>query len=92
MNVKKQIDDWLRKVYILDVSVSDLKKYKSLKGFSRSYLRELKNPVTKLTTGDFSKPLKDVSSLPSFEIENSQNLMVLVGNDNDTKIIVESFL
>lgn len=27
-----------------------------------------------------------------FEIENSSNIMILVGNDKETKIVVESFL
>lgn len=71
VNVKKSIDDWLRKVNTMEISVNELKKYKSIRGFSRSYLRDLKNPIVKSSTGDYSKPLSDVSSLPSFEIENS---------------------
>lgn len=41
------MDDWLRKVNHQDISVSELKSYKSIKGFTRSYLRELKNPINK---------------------------------------------
>lgn len=72
--------------------MNELKRLKSIKSFTRSYLRELKNPIVKSTTGDYSKPLTDISTLSNFKIENSQNILVLVGNDQDTKVIVESFL
>lgn len=36
--------------------------------------------------------MTDISSLPSFEIENSQNILLLIGNDQDTKVVIESFL
>jgi hypothetical protein len=47
ISVKKHLDDWLRHVKALDVSVAELKKYKEIKTFTRSYLRELKYPKTK---------------------------------------------
>eukprot|EP00347_Sterkiella_histriomuscorum_P005755 403355392 len=86
------MDDWLRKVQHQEITVADLKAYKSIKGFTRSYLRDLKNPVNKSSTGDTQTPLKDISQLPTFEVDNTQNIMILVGSDQDTKIIVESFL
>jgi hypothetical protein len=86
------MDDWLRKVHHLDIGVPELKRYKSIKAFTRSYLRDLKNPVLKSSTGEFSKPLTDISSLPTFEVDNTNNIMILVGNDQDTKVVVESFL
>lgn len=33
-----------------------------------------------------------MSNLQNFEIENSQNVMVLVGHEQDTRVVVESFL
>jgi len=42
INAKKQIDDWLRNVKQLDISFSELTKYKQTKMFTRSYLRQLK--------------------------------------------------
>jgi hypothetical protein len=47
INAKKQIDDWLRHVKQLDISVNELKKYKQVRSFTRSTLRELKNPIIK---------------------------------------------
>lgn len=61
VSVKKSIDDWLRKVQQLEISVSELKKYKSIKTFTRSSLRDLKNPITKSSTGELSKPSADVA-------------------------------
>jgi len=52
-----------------------------MKTFTRSNLRDLKNPISKSSTGEYSKPLLDVSSLENFEIENSQNIMVLAGHE-----------
>jgi hypothetical protein len=54
------------------VDFAELKKYKAIKAFTRSYLRELKNPVKKSSApGDYGKPLSDITHLPTFEIENS---------------------
>ncbi len=92
VNVKKQMDDWLRKTVSLEISVNEIKKYKAIMAFTRSYLRDLKNPIKKSSTGETSKPLADTSSLPSLEIDNSANILVLMGDDSDTKVIVESFL
>jgi hypothetical protein len=33
-----------------------------------------------------------MANRPTFEIENSNNILVLIGNDQDSKAIVESFL
>jgi t-SNARE complex subunit (syntaxin) len=71
VNAKKQIDDWLRKTQQLEISVTELKKYKAIRSFTRNYLRDLKNPIEKSSTGETSKPLSDVSSLPSFEIDTT---------------------
>ncbi len=56
MNAKKLINDWLRENQHLEISVAELQKYKTIKTFTRSYLRELKNPIVKSTTGNYSKP------------------------------------
>lgn len=76
----------------MEITVSELKKYKAIRTFTRSSLRDLKNPILKSSTGEFNKPEQDTSKFPNFEIENSSNILVLMGNDSDTKIIVESFL
>lgn len=52
VHAKKQMDDWLRKVAHSDVSVPHLKAYKSIKTFTRSYLRELKSPANKPSAPD----------------------------------------
>lgn len=65
------MDDWLRKTVLYEVNVNELKKYRAIKSFTRSFLRDLKNPITKSSTGETSKPLTDTSSLPQLEIENS---------------------
>ena len=65
------MDDWLRKTTQFDINVNELKKYKQLKSFTRNFLRDLKNPILKSTTGESSKPLTDTSSLPALEIENT---------------------
>ena len=37
--------------------------------------------------------MEDVALLPTFEIENSQNIMVVTSNNEvDLKVVVESFL
>ena len=46
------MDDWLRKTNSVEISVNELKRVKGVKTFTRSYLRELKNPILKTTTGD----------------------------------------
>ena len=38
VSVKKQMDDWLRKTVTYDINVAELKKYKSIKTFTRFYL------------------------------------------------------
>lgn len=76
----------------MEITVNEMKKYKAIRTFTRSSLRDLKNPIMKSSTGEYSKPESDISKLPNFEIENSSNILVLMGNDTDTKIIVESFL
>jgi hypothetical protein len=64
------------------VDFAELKKYKAIKAFTRSYLRELKNPVKKSSApGDYGKPLSDITHLPTFEIENSENILLLIGDD-----------
>lgn len=42
--VKKLIDDWLRKVTQHEITVNEMRKYRQVKGFTRNFLRDLKNP------------------------------------------------
>ena len=91
------------------MSVLDLKKYKSIRCFTREFLRELKYPILKNSTGtenakgpgdplnNFSASMTSVAEWlprerPSFDIDNSNNILVLLGRDSDTKVIIESFL
>lgn len=78
----------------------------AVKTFTRSTLRDLKIPrkqrppnadssFTSLTSSIQSKEIKNeyTSELPNFRIDNSQNIMLLIGDDErDAKVIVESFL
>jgi hypothetical protein len=65
------MDDWLRKVSHQDISVAELKNYKQIKSFTRSYLRELKNPLDKGLHGDSKLNASAASYLPTFEIDNT---------------------
>jgi hypothetical protein len=89
VSVKKLIDDWLRKVTQHEITVSELRKYRNIKAFTRNFLRELKNPKLASSTPDSPKQKEktqptpeDIALLPTFEIENSQNIMVITSNND----------
>jgi hypothetical protein len=46
------MDEWLRVTKQHDINVVELKKYKSIKCFTRQYLRDLKYPIHKASTGN----------------------------------------
>lgn len=103
VGAKKSIDDWLRKVTQQEISVEELRKLKSLKSFTRSTMRELKCPrrptrISPAKSTSAAKQLEeheklDTTGLPTFEIDNSQNVMMLmVEDERDARVIVESFL
>lgn len=104
MSIQKTIDDWLRKVVKQEISVSELSKLRNRKSFTRSTLRDIKNPrkprsesmrssLSSFSIGQPYHKLNDGESLPKFLIENSQNIMILVSDyEKDGKVIAESFL
>ncbi len=84
------MDDWLRSSKQLEINVAELKKYKGQKTFTRNWLREFKqHHVIK------GAPVQEENSRyfgPTFEIDNSENILLLQGDETDTKILIESFL
>ena len=96
---KKTLDDWLRMIRVLDITTNELKKQKAIKMFSKAFIRQIKNPAVTFETGlkQPANPEDDPHGLrthgkPMFELDNSHNIMVVRGNELDTKLLVESFL